>query len=283
MHAGSLIAGTITNILLELELVFMPKITFLGNCSNQTADFDVSNFVIEADNKTILVDAGPGIVKQLYRNGYEVTDLNAIIITHSHADHSVGFPYLMFTNFYERASGLEGPNEIDILATDDVYNGLRNMWEFCYPPGEYDSFSLSHTPVKMEGHHTATLGGLDFITVPVSHTVPTFGFRVSLSGLDITYSSDTVFDETVVDLASGTDILIHEGMATDVMKDLMEKVKHGRAREAGRAAQEADADRLLMTHAHPRFRADPEPLLAEAAEEFDGKIDYPDQSWSTSW
>ncbi len=45
---------------------------------------------------------------------------------------------------------------------------------------------------------------------------------------------------------------------------------HSTAREAGRVAREAGAQRLLLTHLSTRYDTDPGPLLAQAGEEFPG-------------
>ena len=48
---------------------------------------------------------------------------------------------------------------------------------------------------------------------------------------------------------------------------------HSTAREAGRMAREGGVARLVLTHLSTRYDTEPGPLLAQAAEEFDGPIE----------
>lgn len=253
------------------------EVTVLGNCSNHTDAYEATNFLVNGEEKTVLIDAGPGVVGQVMSTDYDITDIDAIVITHSHGDHTLGYPYVLFSNFYERFLGGDGPSEISLITTDDLEDGLSQMVSFCYPPGEFEQFSINHRSVSMDEETEFDVGAMKITTVPVTHAVPAFGLRIDVGSASITISGDTVYDERLVDLASNSDMLFHEAMAPDEMSEGMANVKHGIAREAGKAASEASVRRLGLLHLLPNYRKDPSQLVTEAKEEFEGDVVVPEE------
>lgn len=67
------------------------EVKVLGNCATQTGAHETTSFLVIAGEKRILIDCGPGIVKQLQIANENITDISAIIITHCHADHTASY------------------------------------------------------------------------------------------------------------------------------------------------------------------------------------------------
>jgi ribonuclease Z len=109
----------------------------------------------------------------------------------------------------------------------------------------------------------------DFVirAFPVKHyDVPTIGLRIFNKHTKKTfaYSCDTMPFPGLIDLARGADVLVHEAAGYDGLG-------HTDARQAGEIAQEAGAKSLHLIH-YQVWNADPEPLVAEAKETFDGPV-----------
>ena len=49
------------------------KVTFLGHCANQTATNEAVAFIVDCGETSILIETGPGIVRQLLRAGRHCT------------------------------------------------------------------------------------------------------------------------------------------------------------------------------------------------------------------
>ena len=77
----------------------MVKLTILGTGTFfANIDQAASAFFLEADNKKVLIDCGPGTLVRLSQIGVSVFDLDAVFITHFHPDHTSDlFP--LFMNF----------------------------------------------------------------------------------------------------------------------------------------------------------------------------------------
>lgn len=81
------------------------------------------------------------------------------------------------------------------------------------------------------------------------------------------YCSDTLYSGKAVSLVKEVDLLYHEATFAHTDKDLAKTTGHTTARQAGLAAQRANAGRLLIGHFSSRYK-DLTPLLEEARQEF---------------
>lgn len=253
----------------------MSELVVLGNCATQTADCEATNFVVRIGDANILFDAGPGVVRQLYRAGFSASDIDLVVVTHCHADHSLGVPYLLFTAFVERSQGKTGPGTIPILALPEVYDGLMATFAFCYPPGRYPMFEVENWRCSgMEESHFK-LGDIEIRTAPVTHAVPTVAVRFDSCDSNIVLSSDTVYDKRLVYLARNVDVLVHEAFGPAMASDLGHKMGHGIADDAARAASDAGAGTLVLCHWMAAFKGKSDALIEEAKQTFDGVIKAP--------
>lgn len=104
----------------------------------------------------------------------------------------------------------------------------------------------------------------------------------------LVYTGDTRPCESVVEAATGADLLIHEATFGDEEKDRAGETDHSTALEAGQVALAARAKRLVLTHLSARYSAAPGILLDEARQVFqetvvarDGmviEVPFPDES-----
>ncbi len=231
----------------------MAYVTFLGNCANLTKDLHPVSFLVE-DTERILVDAGPTVIQQLYKLDYLASKVDAVVVTHSHGDHTLGFPYFAFSKFFEGLSGATGPSKVPLIALQGVIDGLRNMLEFCYPPGKYPTFEFVPYVASATDVSVFEVGKTKITTFPVTHAVPNIGLRIELSNKAvISYSSDTVLDEKVIHNAADSDILIHEAFGPSELRELAARTKHGLADEAGKVAEQARVDLLALVHLMPKY------------------------------
>lgn len=252
------------------------EITYLGVSSGQSDKCSPTNLILDLPETNILVGAGPGVVNRVLSAGYQVSDFAKIIITHRHGDHTTDFPYVMFRNFKERLDGVEAPEEIELITFNDLYQDLMDMWEICHPPGEFESFSVNFTEVNKDSLTNLETEEAEITLVPVNHAVETFGFRVDAPSGSFSYSSDTQYCSNFVEMAEGSDLISHEAMAPERDAELMSKIGHGTAREAGKTAEEAGANNLFLHHVWTNYRQKHSKIIKEAAEEFSRNVSVPE-------
>jgi ribonuclease BN (tRNA processing enzyme) len=157
-----------------------------------------------------------------------------------------------------------------------VLEGLRQVLGFAYRP-ELFPFEVEYAELSESDRSEFDVGGARITTVPVDHTVATLGFRVDAAARSLSYSCDTLYAPAFVDLAAGSNFMIHEGFVTEEHTELSQRTKHATAREGGRAAREAGVGKLSLVHFFPPYEARFGDLVAEAREEFSGPDDVPEQ------
>ena len=82
------------------------KIKFLGTGSAFAMKNYQTNAIITADSgKRLLIDCGMDIRFSMHAQGLTYKDIDAIFLTHAHADHIGGVEWLAFTRFFDKSAG----------------------------------------------------------------------------------------------------------------------------------------------------------------------------------
>jgi ribonuclease Z len=129
---------------------------------------------------------------------------------------------------------------------------------FC--PPLYREVALANESVVLD------LPDLLIIASPTEHVIPGIALKIvdKSSGRAAVYSSDTAPCESVVRLARGVDVLIHEASG--------EYLGHSSAAQAGQVAQRAGAGQLYLIH-YSALTANLSTLVDEAQREFAGPVE----------
>ena len=107
---------------------------------------------------------------------------------------------------------------------------------------------------------------------PADHISGSVGWVVETGGVRVVFSGDTRYNPAIAEVARGARLLIHEAYSLDVNRDSAVNAAHCTAGDAGRTAAEAGADELIITHITNPFHEDPQPLVDEAGQFFQGRI-----------
>lgn len=188
-------------------------------------------------------------------------DLDAIWISHLHADHSAdlltAYYALLFADVSRPPVPLYGPPGIADRLAGFLTNGpVRSPIE--------DAFAIT----ELHDGHQATVGSLRLTTAAVEHGIPAFGVRIEAEGRSLTYSGDTAACQSLVELARGTDVLLCEAESTEKTPDMA----HHTPEDAGETASQAGAGRLVVTHVG-RFLS-PQEAVARASARYAGQVDH---------
>ncbi|MES2139810.1 MAG: ribonuclease Z [Bacteroidota bacterium] len=125
-----------------------------------------------------------------------------------------------------------------------------------------------HIPVEQI---LAIKGGADFITtegelIPNSKLVSN-----KLKPRSYAYCSDTCYDERIIEVIKGVDLLYHEATFLNDMLPRAKETFHSTALQAATIAQKAEVHQLMIGHYSARYR-DLQPLLDEAQTVFSNTI-----------
>jgi len=213
------------------------KLTVVGCAAAWTrrAGRASSSYLIEHDGHAVLFDLGQGTFSELarYRPPQSV---DAVLISHLHADHLVDLVPLRHYLKYEAASdaavALHGPAEL-----------RRRLDSLVGEPGFIDA--LPGEPLEPGRFE---LGGFDIEARHVTHIADSYAFRISVPRADapgLVYSGDCGVADDLLPLLRPGDYLLCEAAlgAGDGRTGV-----HLTASEAARVAAEAGASRLVLTH-----------------------------------
>jgi len=161
------------------------KITFLGTGTSQgvpviACDCNVclssdlhdkrlrTSILVETDETTLLIDAGPDFRQQMLRE--HVTKLDAILLTHEHKDHIAGLDDV-------RAFNYKSQDAIDIYSEERVQKVIKKEFSYVFSENQYPGIpKMRLNPIP---EHIFRIKNLDIIPIRVFHyRLPVFGFRI---------------------------------------------------------------------------------------------------------
>ena len=228
-----------------------------------------SSYLIEAAETTLLIDLGTGAFANLTR--YLMPDtLDAILISHMHADHFLDLIPLRYAMKYGIRTNAR---KLPIYLPPGGEAMLRRLCSaFAKETGD-DFLSDSFDVDTYDPAAQLELGEVQLSFAPTEHFIPTFAMRCETAGMTFAYSSDTSPTQSVVELARGADLFLSEATLSDA-EAAGRGHGHMSARQAATMATQADVKRLALTHYSSH--AQPERMAAEARSAFAGPLEVVD-------
>jgi ribonuclease Z len=176
--------------------------------------------LIEAGDRTVLIDAGRGATIRLAQLGLSIGRIDALLLTHFHSDHTVGIPDLWLTGWLSSYFGArQGPFRVIGPVGTKV---LMQHLELAYARDieiRIDDEKLVREHVAISAEEFAQdgivyqAGGLCIRAFTVDHgdaIKPAYGYRVEYRDRVAVISGDTRYHENVLRWGERADLLIHE-------------------------------------------------------------------------
>lgn len=209
---------------------------------------------IFVEDQFLLIDIGPGTVRQLARAGLNHEDIDYIGISHFHPDHTADLIHFIFATRHPPI--LKKRKPFTVIGPKGFNEFLKLLKR---PYGSW--LDLPAGLMKIEELDTGEKDKREFdaftvLSAPVNHTPQSIGLRIEdTAGRVIVYSGDTGYCEGIVDLATGADLLILESS----FPEGKEVQGHLTPSQAGDIAARSGIKRLLLTHFYPEcLRSDVE-------------------------
>ena len=240
----------------------MPKLIILGTSyAIPDPEHENTHMAIVGVQGAVLVDCVGTAAVRLARAGITLPDITDIVATHFHPDHVSGIPLLLMNMWL---TGRQTP--LRIYGLHHTLERIEDMMGFYHWENWPNFFPVAfHRLPERENILVLEKPDFQIFSTPVRHLVPTIGLRFQANhhSRAVTYSCDTEPCPSVIRLASGTDILIHEASGLGV--------GHSSASQAGGIAREAEVGELLLIH-YPTGDSQPKDLVEQARETFSGQI-----------
>ena len=222
------------------------KVTFLGTGTSQgipligcqcavclsTSSMDKrlrSSVLIEINGMNLVIDTGPDFRQQMLRE--DVRQLDAVIFTHSHKDHTAGFDDIRAYNYIQKKA-------MDVFANDEVEVALKRDFHYVF-----DEFKYPGVPdIKL--HHIDNkpfiFKGINVIPILVHHyKMPVFGFRIN----NFTYITDAnSISPNEMEKIKGTEYLVLNALRRE------KHISHINLEEAIALSNKIGAKQTYFTH-----------------------------------
>lgn len=188
-----------------------------------------TSILITVDGKNIVVDTGPDFRQQMLRE--RVSNLDAIVYTHQHKDHTAGMDDVRSFNFLQEA-------EIPLYARKDVIVQLKSEYEYVFAEHKYPGIpKVGVNEITIEPFQ---ISNVQFTPVEVMHhKLSVFGYRIH----DFTYITDANFiSETEKEKIRGSKVLVLNALRKT------SHISHFSLEEATQLAQDLNVETTYLTH-----------------------------------
>jgi ribonuclease BN (tRNA processing enzyme) len=275
------------------------KLQVLGSGGPELTDKRAStSYLVWIEGKPrVLVDIGGGAALRFAEAGAAVTDLDAILLTHLHADHTADLPALVKASYFEnrtRALPVYGPGGNKFMPStvafvrtlfDSTRGAYRYLGDFLSPlaKGSYklEPHEIREKPGKLgvphkPGDEILPVYGnerLRVTAVTVVHAgVPALAWRIEAAGKAIVFSGDmNGTDGNLEKLAHTADLLVaHNAVAEGA--DAAERALHMPPSVIGRIAHTAGVRQLVLSHRMRRTLGQEEATLTAIRQAYDGPV-----------
>lgn len=241
-------------------------------------------FVLHLDGRPVLVDCGPGAVRQLLRAGISVPEITQVFFTHLHSDHTLDFGQFVLGGWSlgRRQLQVFGPTGTKHMA-DVLFGDLwREDIEYRLSLGRSGSGVTNMEIVETRPGVVYEDELCKVTTAEGFHSAYNLAHRFDCDGKTVVFSGDTTVVEAVTDLALGADVLVYDTALVPSVRDYylheMQEPKvweslrkhHSTPEEAGKVAATAGVEKLVLVHLLPM--TDPEEAVEEARKEFSGEV-----------
>ena len=240
----------------------MDKLVILGSeDAIPDMEHDTSHMLAITEKRGVLIDCSGSTFQKLAELNISYESISDVIITHYHPDHASGLPMLLMDMWLSGRS-----QELVIHGLEITINkaqAMMGLYEWESWPGMYPvNFNIlpneNMYPLISEAD-------LEIYASPGKHVIPSIGLLMKFinSSQSIVYSSDTEPCDSIITLAKGADVLIHEAAG--------EVKGHSSGYQAAEIAAKASVKNLYLIH-YKREEEALNQMIIEGEKVFDGPI-----------
>jgi phosphoribosyl 1,2-cyclic phosphate phosphodiesterase len=197
--------------------------------NNQQDKRTRTSILIEEKEKVIVIDTGPDFRSQMLRE--KVKQLDAVVFTHEHKDHTAGFDDIRAFNFI-------GKKKMDVFASARVQEAIKREYAYIFSDFKYPG--IPEINLFLLQNELTTIHGIDFLPIEVLHyKLPVFGFRIG----DFTYITDANYiSDAETEKIKGSKILVLNALRREP------HISHFTFDEALKLIEELKPEKAYLTH-----------------------------------
>lgn len=222
----------------------MARLTFLG-VGDAVDPAAASTSLLYQGARTLLLDCGPAIASIAFRALRDPNELDALWISHQHADHCFGLPtLLLMLRQARRSKSLEllgGPGSIAII---------RQLLDIGYPGAFRASKCFPLNFSEISPGQALEFAGLRLSTAQTQHGVACHALRIDTTRHCLCFSSDGKVNNATLELYREADLVVHECQSVE-----NESINHSRLVDLQSLFSLANAHQVALVHCSRHERA----------------------------
>ncbi len=188
-----------------------------------------TSMLVEINNKTFVIDTGPDFRQQMLREN--VKQMDAIIFTHEHKDHTAGFDDIRAFNFINK-------KKMEVYASERVQDAIKREYPYIFNGSNYPG--IPEVNMHLLENKKLTIEGVEILPIEVLHyKLPVFGFRFG----DFSYITDANFiSEIEKEKLKNSKVLVLNALRRET------HISHFTLEEAIELVKELKPEKAYFTH-----------------------------------
>src|SRR5579863_2104827 len=236
----------------------------LGSGGPELQDKRASSSYLIWDHGTprVIVDAGGGSALRFGESGAQMSQLDVVLFSHFHIDHSGDFPALVFSSWFEdrkRPLAVYGPPGNDFMPSTrefvrDLFSEPHGAWRYLSDlagPAAKGTYTLEPHDVAAASKPVLVFRNSDMVAyaVRVIHGgFPALAWRLEMGGKRIVFSGDTNGEgEGLTQLALNADLFVAHNAVPEGATGV-ERRLHMPPSVIGTTAASAHVKQLVLSH-----------------------------------
>ena len=251
----------------------MDRILVLGTGAGISINCYNTCFILENDNKHLLVDtgSGSGILKQIKDIGVDITKIHDLFISHKHIDYLLGiFVFIRMITSLMGVGKYDG--NLNIYCDSEIKKLVDNFFiPTSYPQliEQYNKHVIYHSLYNNEKFDIA---GYEIETLDMYSTeCNQFGFQTKLNnGKILTFMRDVPCSEKIYDKIKDTDWVLHEAfcMETEEKRFRAREKHHSTVKDVAEKMELLNVKNLVLLHTMDNNIENRKKLYTDEAKEY---------------
>ena len=248
-----------------------------------------SGYLVWQDGKArLLVDMGSGSLARFEQSSASLNDIEAIMLTHLHADHSNDLPAFIKSSFFtnrNRDLPLYGPTGNHLMPSTTTFanalfgekGAFRYLSDFMDGSRPYRLLPVDVDITLTEKTLVAENERFQISAIPVDHgPIPAIAWRVDIGGKSLVFSGDMSNKKQVLwRLAKQADMLVAHHAIAEKANPVARNL-HMPPSEIARIAAKAGVKQLLLSHRMKRTFGREEESLSIIRQRYQGPVVFAD-------
>jgi ribonuclease BN (tRNA processing enzyme) len=184
------------------------KVVFLGVGEAFDETLPNNSHLVISETK-ILLDCGYNAPAQIWKYSPNPSLLDAVFISHTHADHYFGIPALLTRMWEEKRT-----KPLTMVCPAGTGKTIQELIEYGYR-GISERFDFRIDFREGDEHHSVKLNELVLSFAPTEHPADNHAVRISDGKHTLCYSGDGMFTDQTAELYRNSDLVIHEAYTFD--------------------------------------------------------------------